>query len=87
MSGPNSTSEIVIYVWWCADDECDCTQPVVEIRSPFGWADYRWHPPITISKGPFLSQGYGSAEPEEIKAQKKWIEDAKSWYCEEAPKP
>ena len=23
-------STLVAYMWWCGDDECDCTQPVIE---------------------------------------------------------
>ena len=72
--------EVFVYMWWCGDDYCDCTQPIVEIRSTEIPFSFGWTAPTRIAEGPFLSQGYGAAEPEEIKAQKKWLRDAEKWY-------
>ena len=84
--------ELSVEMWWCGDAECDCTEPQVVVRYPFN----KPKPGIgiceVIAAGPFISSGYGSPEPEEVKAQKRWLRKAEDWYrtrhiCDQCRKP
>ena len=71
--------ELSVEMWWCGEDECDCTEPQVVVRYPLD----RPKPGIgvceVIAEGPFIANGYG-AEPGEVAAQKKWLRSAERWY-------
>lgn len=71
--------EIKAFMWWCGDEECDCSRPEVIVRSILHFRDPGWEPPKTIAVGPFISRGYGE-EPGDSEAQQKWLAEAIEWY-------
>ena len=77
---PSSNKTVSVYMWWCGDEECDCTKPIVEIRSLERPLSPGWESPERIAEGPFVNYSGGYPEPEELKAQKKWLAGAKAWY-------
>lgn len=77
-----SRNEIRVYLWWCGDEECDCTKPVVDIRYEkpipgIGVVEQIW-------EGTFISRGYGLPDQEEIETQRRELKDAREWYHQPA---
>lgn len=46
---------IVASIWWCGDEWCDCTQPVIERITPNREVGYPWIRRETLWSGKFLS--------------------------------
>jgi hypothetical protein len=42
-------------IWWCGDDECDCTQPVIERITPNLEAGHPWIRREVLWTGEFLT--------------------------------
>lgn len=60
------TSEVVAYVWWCGDEQCDCTEPVIVRVTPNLEAGYPWVRREALWTGQFLSSTFEySAEERE----------------------
>ena len=55
-----SDLKLVGYVWWCGDEECDCTEPIIAWqyteRASNGMRVYRKE---AIWTGTFISRGFG----------------------------
>lgn len=49
------TSRLIARLWYCGDEECDCTQPVIERITPNVEAGYPWIKRETLWEGKFLS--------------------------------
>ncbi len=47
------------YVWYCGDDVCDCTQPVIERLSPNMGAGFPWIHRDRLWEGTFCSGADG----------------------------
>ena len=67
---------LVAHTWWCGDEECDCTQPLIERVAPnlsFGY-------PLTrrerLWEGDFVSE----ADPQERAAQESQLMAAAESY-------
>jgi hypothetical protein len=52
----------VASVWWCGDDYCDCTQPIVELVEPNFRAGYPWVKRERHWEGTFETDGEGDSE-------------------------
>lgn len=62
---------VMIYVWTCGDDHCDCSQvEVVEMHAHKLFLGASW--PITLAKGSFCTDGQGD---DDIKAIEQWRKD------------
>lgn len=59
-------------MWWCDDEECDCTQPRIVECSEGGFHDAGWEAPKTLEEGPFHSQ----ADADEQRKQWDWLLEA-----------
>ena len=75
-----SNRVVCVYLWWCGDNYCDCTKPIVQVRSEERPFTSGWTAPYQVAEGPFVSEGYGAAEPGEKEAQEKWMAEAREWY-------
>lgn len=47
---------LVAGIWWCGDEVCDCTQPIVERVTPNTDAGYPWVRRERIWEGQFCSE-------------------------------
>jgi len=56
-------------MWWCGDEECDCTQPQINDRSQGRWYELGWKQLDQIAAGPFHSE----STPEETREQWDWL--------------
>lgn len=61
------SARIVAQLWWCGDEECDCTQPMIERITPNRRAGYPWILRDTLWEGEFITDTweYGREEREE----------------------
>ena len=75
----NSDFALSAYLWDCNDNECGCTQPIVEVRSTHPWSHPAWKTPKRIAEGPYKSDHEGPTTEQE-----RWLEEAIDWYhlCE-----
>lgn len=48
--------KIQAYIWWCGDDVCDCTEPLIDVITPNEKAGYPWIERTTIWRGTFRSR-------------------------------
>ena len=48
-------TRLVARIWWCGDEECDCTQPVIERITPNLEAGYPWIRREALWSGEFLT--------------------------------
>jgi hypothetical protein len=55
-------------MWWCGDDYCDCTQPVIERITPNHQAGYPWVHRERVWEGEFLTstEQYSAEEREAL---------------------
>lgn len=62
------TPRIQAHLWYCGDQECDCTHPVIERITPNVDAGYPWIRRETLWEGTFLSNTweYSTEEREEL---------------------
>lgn len=51
--------ELVAAIWYCGDDYCDCTQPVIERITPNHRAGYPWIRRDRVWEGRFLTDTWG----------------------------
>jgi hypothetical protein len=62
--------------WWCQDEICDCTQPVIEEVMP---SDGAWPGPrakvVDVERGPMIGPTH-SSDTEEREEQRQWAIDA-----------
>lgn len=63
---------LVGYIWWCGDEQCDCTQPVIERVSPNLRAGRLWIHRESVWQGSFHSQ----VEPAESVQQRRELWEA-----------
>lgn len=61
-------SKVVASVWWCGDEYCDCTEPVIERISPNFRAGYPWIQREPLWTGKFLTDTweYSRVERDEL---------------------
>jgi hypothetical protein len=59
------------YIWWCGDEWCDCTMPIIEKVKPLS-AFGRFVRRETVWKGTFHS----GASADESREQERELEDA-----------
>jgi hypothetical protein len=52
------TSRVQASMWWCGDNDCDCTQPLIERITPNLDAGYPWINRETLWSGEFLTATY-----------------------------
>lgn len=52
------TSRLVAKVWWCGDDYCDCTKPLIERITPNHKGGYPWVHREAVWEGEFLTDTY-----------------------------
>lgn len=45
----------VARIWWCEDEVCDCTQPVIELVTPNRRQGYPWVFRTNVWEGRFLT--------------------------------
>lgn len=57
--------DIIGHVWWCGDDDCDCTEARITARFR-NLADARWIVPRTLWQGEFHTDGESGASDELI---------------------
>ncbi len=57
---------IVAEIWWCGDDYCDCTEPMIVRITPNLKAGYPWIHREVLWSGEFLTET-GGYSPEEIR--------------------
>jgi hypothetical protein len=74
---------VTAYVWYCGDETCDCTQPVVERITPNLEAGFPWIRRERLWTGTFRS----GADPEESAAQRAELAEAAAKFgvAPEAP--
>jgi hypothetical protein len=60
---------LVASVWWCGDDYCDCTKPVIERITPNTNAGYPWIQREQLWEGRFLTRTYEYAHEEREELQ------------------
>ena len=72
------TTRIVASMWYCGDDYCDCTQPVIERITPNHAAGYPWIRRETLWSGTFLTDTW--QRPEERQQQFAEIREACHQY-------
>lgn len=77
------TRKIYAEWWWCGDEECDCHQPRMVMRSDEHFHNPAWKPPISVSVGPF----YSAPEPDDWKEMIEWMKDACEKRGLEVPDP
>lgn len=55
-------------IWWCGDEACDCTEPMIERIKPNLEAGYPWIHRETVWEGEFLTETwiYGPQEREQL---------------------
>ncbi len=69
-----------VYIWWCGDEHCDCTQPVVERVTPNIEAWYPWIHRERLWEGTFMSSnGYG-LEVDEQELRDRELDEAAAEY-------
>lgn len=80
------STRILSYIWFCGDNACYCTQPVVERITPNLLAGYPWIKHERLWEGEFTSGQYENRSheiPELKKAAKKFgIQVDKNGYGE-----
>ena len=66
-------------MWWCGDDECDCTCPEIVLveKLESGYSPPWRYVYTTLSEGEFVTSG---CEPGEREAQTQWLKEACAWY-------
>lgn len=50
--------KLVARMWYCGDEECDCTQPIIEVITPNTVAGYPWIRGKIVWSGEFLTLTY-----------------------------
>jgi hypothetical protein len=53
-----ATGEVRAEMWWCMDEECDCTQPIIVRITPNTQVGYPWVRRELLWEGEFLSATY-----------------------------
>lgn len=71
-----SETRTVGHMWWCGDEECDCTQPKVERLTPNLVAGYPWIHREVLWRGTFCT----GATPQEREAQEQELAAALERY-------
>jgi hypothetical protein len=69
------TTRIVASFWYCGDDYCDCTKPVIERITPNHQAGYPWIRREELWEGTFLTDTW-QREPEEREQQRAELREA-----------
>jgi hypothetical protein len=59
-------------MWWCGDEECDCTQPQIIEHSTEVWREPEWKPPTIVESGPFITDT-GAYTLDERQEQICWL--------------
>ena len=59
---------VIARIWWCGDDYCDCTKPLIERITPNREAGYPWIRREALWSGKFITDTwqYDRAEREEL---------------------
>jgi hypothetical protein len=68
---------VEVYLWWCGDEICDCTQPTADVIVP------KIYPNIArevIWQGTFHSESGGRLEPEEYEQREKELKAAAKFF-------
>jgi hypothetical protein len=78
------STRIVASMWWCGDDDCDCTKPVIERITPNHVAGYPWIHRETLWEGTFRTDS--GLYPEERQQQYAELRDACHQYGIPIPK-
>jgi predicted DNA-binding protein (UPF0278 family) len=51
-----ASTRLEAIIWWCGDDECDCTQPQIDRVTPNLSEGYPWIRRETVWRGTFHSK-------------------------------
>jgi len=73
----NNIAKIEVYLWWCQDEVCDCTQPMVDVILPNVYPfQSKALQRQNIWKGNFQSEYGGRLESEEYEQRDKELKAA-----------